>query len=129
MLQGFSQPWLPEGKKAASASRCRLLWDEEHLYFLAEVTDTELQTSSPQPSGAPWRDDAIELFLKPGKAQPGYFQVDVSARGEVFHAFFPTAEARDQPALARQDGFAIEAKVRLMGTLDNPSDRDQGYVD
>ena len=128
MLQGFSQPWLPEGKKAASASRCRLLWDEEHLYFLAEVTDTELQTSSPQPSGAPWRDDAIELFLKPGKAQPGYFQVDVSARGEVFHAFFPTAKARDQPALGRQDGFAIEAKVRLMGTLDNPSDRDQGYV-
>jgi len=40
VIDGFGQAW--EGRRARTATRARLLWDDRNLYFYAEMEDRDL---------------------------------------------------------------------------------------
>jgi len=43
--------------------RYKLVWTENHLYLLAEITDDVLHDSHPDPLLNYWDDDALEIFI------------------------------------------------------------------
>jgi len=111
----FRMPWLREGSdKPPTATRARLLWDREHLYFYAEMEDSDLYADVKEHDGQTWDNDVIELFLKPADDKPGYYEFQVSAGG--YNRF-------------KADGdFEFESAVKLDGTLNRWSDRDTGWT-
>ncbi len=114
-LGPFAQPWLREKGRERTGARCKLLWNEDHLYLLAEIPDTEV-VASPDPA-RPWLGDAVELFLKPTDDRPGYFQWVFTPHGSVHARFFPNAKARlestpEQAVLQRQ-GFGARCGAVL----------------
>ena len=42
VIDKFSLPWLKEPRPAKTATRARLLWDRENLYFFADMDDGDL---------------------------------------------------------------------------------------
>ncbi|WP_026294531.1 sugar-binding protein [Salinimonas chungwhensis] len=45
------------------SGRYKLLWDEDYLYLLAEITDDVLIDTHPDPKDAYWDDDCLEIFI------------------------------------------------------------------
>jgi hypothetical protein len=45
------------------SGRYKLLWDENHLYLLAEIRDDVLYDSHPDPRDFYWDDDCLEIFI------------------------------------------------------------------
>ena len=45
------------------SGRYKLVWTEEHLYVLAEITDDVLHDSRPDPLLDYWEDDTFEVFI------------------------------------------------------------------
>ena len=55
-----------------AAGTGRVLWDENNLYVLIHVNDTELDKGSPNP----WEQDSIEVFVDENNAKTTYYEAD-----------------------------------------------------
>jgi uncharacterized repeat protein (TIGR03806 family) len=112
-IEHFSLPWLGDAARPArTATKARLLWDREYLYFVADMEDRDLVTG-----------DAFALYVRPAADKPGYFAIQVNAAGAVSARFHPRRGDDGSPL----GEFRVEAVVKLRGTLDRPGDRDQGW--
>lgn len=127
VVDQFLIPWSNKTSLAAkSSTKARLLWDRDSLYFLAEMTDSDLVAKVKEHDGDTWTDDVFELFFKPADDKPGYYEFEINAQNTVFDLFLP--ERGDVEPHRRAQDFHVESKVTLAGTLNNPSDRDQGWT-
>ncbi|MBW3540715.1 MAG: carbohydrate-binding family 9-like protein [Planctomycetes bacterium] len=128
-IDGFALPWLRDQPRPAyTKTRARLLWDDDYLYFLAEMEDSDLYADVTEHDGRTWDNDVFELFFKPSREQPGYYELQVNAAGTVLDIFFPRRGSGGYQRYARDGEFHIEAKVARRGTLNNWRDRDTGWT-
>ena len=129
LIEGFSLPWLGEAARPAkTATKARLLWDRENLYFFADMDDSDLYADVQEPDGVTWENDVFELFLKPADDKPGYYEFQVNAAGTVMDMFLPRRGSGGFRRFKGDGAFHIEAKVSLDGTLNRWQDEDKGWA-
>jgi uncharacterized repeat protein (TIGR03806 family) len=127
-IDNFALPWLRDkARPPRSATTARLLWDREHLYFFAEMDDTDLYADIQEHDGRLWLNDVFELFFKPAADKPGYYEFQVSPAGTVLDLFIPQRGAGIYERFKADGEFHIQAAVKLRGTLNQWADRDSGW--
>jgi uncharacterized repeat protein (TIGR03806 family) len=127
-ITAFHLPWLGEkARMARTATKAKLLWDREYLYFFAEMEDTDLFADVTEHDGALWDNDVFELFFRPEADKPGYYEFQVNAAGAIFDAFYPKYDVDKIAEWSKKDKFHIDAKVKLRGTLNKRDGKDQGW--
>lgn len=128
-IESFGLPWLkgPQARPSRTATKARLLWDREFLYFFAEMQDADLYADITEHDGQTWHNDVFELFFKPHDDQPGYYEFQVNAANTVLDMYLPRRNAGGFPRFAKDGAFHLETKVVLRGTLNQWSDRDEGW--
>lgn len=123
VIDYFYQPWLgKDARPAKSATKARLLWDREYIYFFADMEDNDLFADVKEQNGKTWHNDVFELFFKPAADKTGYFEFQVNALGTLYDSFIPAPGAPQQ-----FDNFQYEAKVVRRGTLNEHQDKDEGW--
>jgi glucose/arabinose dehydrogenase len=128
IIDNFSLPWLgAAARPARTATRARLLWDREYLYFFADMEDTDLYADVKEHDGPTWNNDVFELFFHPAADKPGYYEFQVNAAGTIMDMFLPRRGAGGYQRFKSDGDFHIDAKVRLRGTLNHWQDKDQGW--
>jgi glucose/arabinose dehydrogenase/mono/diheme cytochrome c family protein len=127
VIDRFTAPWKKENPPARTATRARLLWDRDYLYFFAEMDDADLYADITEHDGETWLNDVFELFFKPADDKPGYYEFQVNPAGTVMDMFLPRRNAGGYKRFIADGDFHIEAKVKLRGTLNDWSDRDEGW--
>ena len=128
LIDTFYLPWLgARARPARTATKARLLWDREYLYFFADMEDTDLYADVKEHDGQTWDNDVFELFFKPAADKPGYYEFQVNAAGTVMDMFLPRRGAGGYRRFKADGDFHIDAKVRLRGTLNHWQDKDQGW--
>ena len=129
LIDRFSLPWLrKDARPAKTATKARLLWDRENLYFLAEMDDADVRAKVLKHDGPTWEDDVFELFFKPAADKPGYFEFEVNAVNTVFDLFVPQRGANMAGPYVAVDPFHVESKVVVHGSLNDSKDKDQGWT-
>ncbi|MDB5390111.1 MAG: hypothetical protein JWM11_5757 [Planctomycetaceae bacterium] len=129
LIDQFSLPWLREKERPArTATRARLLWDHDYLYFSAEMDDTDLFADVTEHDGKTWDNDVFELFFKPAEDKTGYYEFQVNAANTIFDCFLPKKGFEDFDRIKKADEFHVDAKVKLRGTLNKRDDRDTGWT-
>lgn len=127
-IDNFRLPWLGKGDRPAKeATRAKLLWDREYLYFFADMDDADLFADVTDHDGDTWKNDCFELFFRPSKAHAGYFEFEVSAANVTLDAFFPKWDFDALGKNIKTGDFHLETKVHLRGTLNKRDDVDQGW--
>ncbi len=128
VIDNFYLPWLGKNARAAkTATKAKLLWDRENLYFFAEMEDTDLYADVTEHDGQLWDNDVFELFFKPADDKPGYYEFQVNAAGAVLDMFLPRRGAGGYQRFKKDGDFHIDAKVKLDGTLNHWQDKDKGW--
>lgn len=129
-IDRFGLPWLKDAaaRSPRSTTTARLLWDREHLYFLAEMQDIDLYADVTEHDGRLWTNDVFELFFKPAQNRSGYYQFEVNAAGTAFDMFVPNRKGADFEQFAQDGSFHMETVVKLNGTLNRRDDRDTGWT-
>jgi len=112
------------GAPAGGSASARLLWDAEYLYAYVEVADKDVASSFKKTDDPLWKEDAVELFIDADGNGKGYVELQVSPRGTLFDAWFPTV--RPESDVAWSSG--MKAKVVVDGTLDARDDQDKGWA-
>ena len=124
----------PGGKETQTLTVAKLLYDDEYLYFCAELEDHDL-VGTAQGHDSEWgegENDVVELFIKPETTEPGYWPH--GAYWE-FHAM-PQGATRDY--LYAKKGYpetiavlaesGMKTAIIMHGTLNNWMEYDEGYT-
>jgi len=123
----FELPWLgPGSHPATAATRAKLLWDREYLYIAADLDDADLYADVTAHDGQTWDNDVFEVFLKPAVEKPGYYEFQVNPLNTQFDLFLPRRGHGRR--FLRMHEFGMESAVKLRGTLDDWTDRDEGWT-
>ncbi|MCE2455724.1 MAG: carbohydrate-binding family 9-like protein [Gemmatimonadetes bacterium] len=111
-----------------SRTRAWMTWDEDALYVAAEIEEPHLWATLAERDQIVWRDDDFEIFLDPDGDGLNYFEIEINALGTVLDLFL--ARPYDQGGSARIDWDleGLESAVSLRGTLNDPSDEDEGWT-
>jgi hypothetical protein len=123
----------PESPVQGSA---KLIWDETALYLGVTVKDQNLTGGFDKKQKDPhlWTKDCVEIMLDPDGDgdNKDYYEIQVNPQNLVFDSFF---EDYNKPRKEPEGPFGhedwsskLESAVQLQGTLDNPKDKDEGYV-
>ena len=126
VLQGFSAFW--DRRKAKSATKARLLWDDEYLYFCAEMEDVDLYADVKEHNGMCWTNDVFELFFKPAEDKLPYYEFQVNALNTVLEMYLPSRGAGGYQRFAPLGNLGMESAVKLDGTLNDWTDKDKGWT-
>jgi hypothetical protein len=107
-------------------SRARLLWDNDALYFAARLTDAEIRSFGTKRQDHIYKGDVFELFFKPDRDRPAYYEFEVNPASVVMELTIP-ARPFDYNTVANATPPAIQVVVVVDGTLNRPGDRDRGW--
>lgn len=127
---GREEPTSPLGGHA------KVLWDAQFLYVGIEVMDRTVQGGWPAGSKDPhlWEKDTVELMVDPDGDgdNKDYYEVQINPQNLVFDTQY---DGYNQPNGGGRGPFGHEewsahltSAVAVHGTLDDDSDRDQGYT-
>src|SRR5262249_39582202 len=125
LLTDFAVFW--QNRKPATATKARLLWDDQHLYFAAEMQDADLYADVKDFNGITWENDVFELFFKPAADKLTYYEFQVNALNTRLELFLPSRGAGGYRRFAPTTKFGVESAVKLNGTLNQPDDKDTGW--
>ena len=125
VLRDFATFW--EKRKAKSATKARLLWDDDYLYFAAEMEDVDLYADVKEHNGMAWNNDVFELFFKPHEDRNGYYEFQVNALNTQLEMFLPSRGAGGYQRFMTAK-LGIESAVKLDGTLNDWTDKDRGWT-
>ncbi len=127
-IDQFRMPWVRNGSdQPRAATRAKLLWDRDYLYFFAEMDDSDVFADVKQHDGQTWNNDVIELFLKPALDNPGYYEFQVNALGTTLDMFIPRRNAGNYDRFKDDGDFDFPAAVQVKGTLNRWTDTDTGW--
>lgn len=110
--------WVPMDKlmlgsmpaKDDFSGRYKLVWTEDHLYLLAEISDDVLHDSHPDPLVKYWDDDALEVFIDED-ASGGDHLFNYNAF--AYHISLDNQSADMGPYLSEADRQAEKFNIRL----------------
>jgi hypothetical protein len=110
----------PDLKGTTSA---KVTWDDANLYLFVSADDDDVSSPYNKHDDTLWKADVIEAFIDADGNGKGYVELQVNPQNVVFDAWFPTV--RPQTDTAWNSGMKTAVNVR--GTLNQPSDEDQGW--
>ena len=91
VIKDFAVFW--ENRAPKTATRARLLWDDQYLYFAAEMEDTDLYADVKEHNGMCWYNDVFEMFFKPSAQELAYYEFQVNAANTQLEMFLPSRGA------------------------------------
>jgi uncharacterized repeat protein (TIGR03806 family) len=127
VIDHFAMPWAGPNALPHTATRARLLWDREYLYFFADMDDSDLYADVTEHDGMTWNNDVFEMFLKPADDKPGYYEFQVSPANTTMDMFLPTRTSGGYERYKSADAFEFKTAVKLRGTLNRWQDKDTGW--
>ena len=113
-----------DGRPAQLRTEARLVYDDAALYVAFDVEDPDLWGTLKQRDDPIYEQEVVEIFLDANADGRTYNELQVSPHNVYFDAYFP---ARRQGMDKTWDS-GMTTGLKLRGTLDDPSDRDEGWT-
>ncbi|MGH6610438.1 MAG: carbohydrate-binding family 9-like protein, partial [Burkholderiaceae bacterium] len=101
----------------------KLLRDQNYLYVGYECADADITARYEQRDDLVYKDDCVEIFIRPDGQSDHYIGLEMNARGVLFDYFYPFPGKNEH-------GFNLAGvllKTQLRGTLNQSDDQDQGW--
>ena len=126
LLQDFAVYW--QNRKPKTATKARLLWDDDYLYFTADMEDSDLYADVKEHNGMCWTNDVFELFFRPDDKKLLYYEFQVNAANTQLEMVLPSRGAGGYQRFAPNTRLGMESAVKLDGTLNHWQDQDKGWT-
>jgi hypothetical protein len=123
VIDRFPAFWKKTETGPSHATKARLVWDREALYFSSEMTDADVRAFGSKHNDHLWNGDVFELFFKPKRDRPEYFEFQVNPKSVLFEAAFLERNKPVEPfetskplgmsavALTVEKGWTVEGKI------------------
>ncbi|MFC2158120.1 carbohydrate-binding family 9-like protein [Acidobacteriota bacterium] len=108
-------------------TRAKMLWDEEYFYIGAELEEPHIWANLMQRDSIIFFDNDFEVFIDPDGDTHRYYELEINAYGTEWDLFLDRPYRDEGQALHSWDIQGLRTGVHIMGTINNPDDRDSGW--
>ncbi|HVG63366.1 MAG TPA: carbohydrate-binding family 9-like protein [Hyalangium sp.] len=113
-----------DGRPVALRTEARIVYDDTNLYVAFDAEDPDIWGTLRKRDDPIYNEEVVEVFLDANADGKTYNELQVSPHNVIFDAYFP---ARRQGMDTGWDS-GMKTAVKVRGTLDNPSDRDERWT-
>ena len=118
----------PEKGAPEHTAHAKILWDDTHVYFAAEIEEPHLWGTLTERDSIIFRNNAFEVFLDPDRDRNNYFEFEINSLGTFWDLLMDKPYSDGGSADNGFDTPGLVSAVHLNGTLNDPSDVDQGWT-
>lgn len=104
-----------------------MLWDDRYLYVLAEMKEPHLYATLTERDSVIYRDPDFEVFIDPDGDTRNYVELEINALNTVWDLLLTAPYRSPHLALHDWDIPGLKHAVHLRGTLNDPTDMDEGW--
>jgi hypothetical protein len=108
-------------------TRAKMLWDDEFFYVAAELEEPHVWATLTEHDSVIFQDNDFEVFIDPDGDSARYFEFEINALNTTWDLYLEKAYRDGGSADNFWETYAQSA-VRVKGTLNDPSDTDQGWT-
>jgi hypothetical protein len=105
-----------------------MLWDDDYLYIGAYLEEPHIWATLTEPDSILFQENDFEVFIDPDGDTHNYFEIEVNARNTVWDLFLVKPYRDGGPAVHSWDIRGLKTAVHLMGTLNDPADKDKAWT-
>lgn len=109
-------------------TRVKMMWDKEYLYIATTLQEEHVWANLTKRDQIVFFDNDFEVFLDPNNTTHRYFEYEINALNTIFDLFLPKPYRTGSGALISWDSNRLKHAVKILGTLNNPNDKDKGWT-
>lgn len=109
-------------------TRAKIIWDDERLYVAAELKDSHVWAKLTERDQIVFFDNDFEIFLNPNNSTHQYFEIEINALNTIFDLYLNKPYREGAGALFSWDSQGIQHATKVLGSINNPSDIDEGWT-
>ncbi len=113
--------------KPTYLTRMKMLWDEEYLYFHAQMEEPHVWGTLKQRDTVIFYNNDFEIFIDPDGDTHNYYEFEMNALNTVWDLFLVKPYREGGPILDSWDILGLKSAVHVQGSLNDPSDLDRGW--
>lgn len=122
-IQGKNRPEVPRYR-----CRAKLMWDDRYLYIAAEMIEPDLWATQTERESVIFHDNDFEVFLDVTGTTHHYMEFEVNALGTEWDLMLTRPYRDEGVPLNAWNMNGMRSAVKLYGTLNDPSDRDERWT-
>jgi hypothetical protein len=109
-------------------TRAQMLWDDQCLYIGAYLEEPHIWATLTARDSIIFQDNDFEVFIDPDGDTHAYYELEMNALNTVWDLLLVKPYRDGGPAVHSWDIQGLKTGVRIMGTLNDPSDRDKAWT-
>lgn len=109
-------------------TRVKMLWDDNYFYFLAELEEPHIWAKLKQRDTVIFYDNDFEIFIDPDGDTHNYYEFEMNAFNTVWDLLLTRPYRDGGHAIDHWDINGLKTAVDIKGTLNDPTDKDQGWT-
>ena len=116
-------------EKPKYGTKVKMLWDDTNFYILAKLDEPDVWANLKQRDTIIFYNNDFEVFIDPDSDTFNYYELEINALNTAWDLFLskPYRE-NDNVVLNDWNIPGLKSAVKIKGTLNNPNDRDEGWV-
>ena len=121
-IEGDAKP------KPRFRTRAKMLWDDSDFYIAAELSEPHVWGTLKDHDAVIFADNDFEVFIDPDGDNHDYFELEINALATEWDLLLEKPYRDGGPALNSWEIPGLREAVHVQGTLNDPTDRDQGWT-
>jgi len=117
-----------KAKRPGFRTRCKILWDDNHLYIAAELEEPHLWATMTKHDDIIYREHDFEVFIDPGADQTNYFEIEVNALNTTMELFMNKPYNKGGNYDLNWNAEGMISAVKLQGSLNDQNDIDTAWT-
>lgn len=109
-------------------TRVKMLWNDSCLYIAAELKEPHVWATLKKHDDIIFNDNDFEVFIDPQNNTHQYYEFEVNALNTLFDLFLNKPYRNLGNAMINWNAAGFKSAVRVQGTLNNPTDTDEGWT-
>jgi hypothetical protein len=109
-------------------TRVQMLWDDRCLYIGAYLEEPDVWATLTRRDSVIFEDNDFEVFIDPDGDTHDYYELEINALNTVWDLLLVRPYRDGGPAVNAWDIRGLKTAVRVLGTLNDPSDRDKAWT-
>jgi hypothetical protein len=114
-------------KEPTYKTNVKMIWDESYLYFFSEIKEPHFCANLKQKYTIIFYNNDFEIFIDPDGDTHNYYELELNAFNTVWDLFLSKPYRNNGYILDGWDFKGIKTAIHINGTLNDPSDIDEGW--
>jgi hypothetical protein len=107
--------------RPSKRTRFKILWDDEYLYFGAELEEDKIWATLTERDCVIFQDNDFEIFIDPDGDTHNYYEFEMNALNTIWDLFLTKPYRDNGRPVNSWDIRGIKTAVHINGELNNPS--------